>query len=509
MRLLRFSIFLVLFASCYSTRSVSGKKDDGKIEVNLIQVNDVYEIAPLSGGREGGIARLATLKKNYLQKNPNSFLLIAGDFLSPSVYHSLQYNGQPIRGRQMVEALNSAGMDLAVFGNHEFDIRESELQSRINESAFRWISTNSFNRKDSLLKPFKKANGIIPQTYILEISDSDGTKARIGFFGICLPFNKADYVGYTDPFQAAKTAYDQLKDSVDAVVAITHQLIKDDEQLARELPGLAVILGGHEHDQRFSRIGNIYITKAMANAKSAYVVTLQINKRKKKLTAIPKLEPIDERLAFDSATNRVVQKWTSIADSSFGRLGFNPRQVVLQQGEPLDGREEIIRIQPTNLGKMIVSAIAYAKPASQVALMNTGSIRVDDILQMPVTEYDILRTLPFGGSILEVDMKGGLLIRVLEQGAKNKGNGGYLVFNNEVENKNGNWLLKGIPIETTGIYRVALAEFLLSGKEANFEFLNLKNPDIVKAYPVGEDGPSLDIRKALIKFLRENHAANR
>src|SRR3954471_20518967 len=88
---------LFIFTSCGTQRNAQ-QKDDGKIELNFVQINDVYEIAPLSGGREGGVARIATLKKQWLQKNPNTFLVIAGDFVSPSVYNSLQYNGKPIRG---------------------------------------------------------------------------------------------------------------------------------------------------------------------------------------------------------------------------------------------------------------------------------------------------------------------------------------------------------------------------------------------------------------------------
>ena len=61
---------------------------------------------------------------------------MAGDFLSPSVFNTLQYNGERVRGRQMVEAMNAAGTNIAVFGNHEFDITEGELQQRINESEF-------------------------------------------------------------------------------------------------------------------------------------------------------------------------------------------------------------------------------------------------------------------------------------------------------------------------------------------------------------------------------------
>ena len=246
---LRLAIILLVFDSCSSTRKATSK-DDGKINISLLQVNDVYEIAPLSGGKEGGMARVATLKKQYQQKNPNTFLIMAGDFVSPSVYNSLQYEGKAVRGRQMIESMNAAGTDFAIFGNHEFDIKENELQERINESNFQWISSNAFHKTISGIAPFTYRNTTVPETFILNVKDADGTSAKIGFFGIVLPFNKADYVSYTDGLTVAKRLYGRLKDSVDAVVAITHQSMQEDELLAKELPGLAAILGGHEHDQR-------------------------------------------------------------------------------------------------------------------------------------------------------------------------------------------------------------------------------------------------------------------
>ena len=95
--LLRFACLALLAgsASCSAMRKTP-TKDNGKIEVVFVQVNDVYEIAPLAGGREGGMARVATLKKQYQERNPNTFLVMAGDFLSPSVYNSLQYEGKRV-----------------------------------------------------------------------------------------------------------------------------------------------------------------------------------------------------------------------------------------------------------------------------------------------------------------------------------------------------------------------------------------------------------------------------
>ena len=124
MKYLHYFIIVLFISStaCKTSKNITSTHDDGKIEITFVQINDVYEIAPLANGTEGGIARVATLKKEYVQKNPNTLLVIAGDFVSPSVYNSLQYQGTRIRGKQMVETLNSAGMDIAIFGNHERNI---------------------------------------------------------------------------------------------------------------------------------------------------------------------------------------------------------------------------------------------------------------------------------------------------------------------------------------------------------------------------------------------------
>lgn len=509
----RFFLFtIVLFAfACRTAQTGGAPKDDGKINVTFLQINDVYEIAPLSGGREGGMARVATMKKQYKQKNPNSFLVIAGDFLSPSVYNSLQKDGKAIRGKQMVDALNAADLDIAVFGNHEFDIREGELQERLNESAFDWVSSNTFHKTGTGVLPFAKAGSTpFPKTKILYVSDADGTRAKIGLLAVTLPFNKADYVSYTDPLQAAKEAYNSLKDSVDAVVAITHQSMEEDERMAKELPGLAAIIGGHEHDQRYAKIGDVSITKAMANAKNAYVVDLQIKPKKNKVKVKTALETLDETVPLDSATNVVVQKWNRIAEEAYSTLGFDATAIVMTKGEPLEGRETEVRTKSTNLTRLIVAAIQEAVPAADIAVMNGGSIRVDDVVQLPVSQYDILRSLPFGGAISVADMKGSLVVRMLETGRKNFGIGGFLHYSEALrfDANTGNWTLNGKAIDPQATYKVALPEFLMTGKEANMDFLNPQNPEVVKLYPpsTGNTDPRTDIRLAVVQYLQKNKA---
>jgi 5'-nucleotidase len=499
----------VLLNACSNTRTVTGGSDDQQIGISFVQINDVYEIAPLDGGRSGGMARVAAIKKNELNNNPNTFLLIAGDFLSPSVYNSLRYDGNRIRGRQMVEVMNTAGVDLAVFGNHEFDITEQELQSRINESAFQWVSTNTFQKKGTGIAPFFKNRPAgeepFPETYIMRLKDTDGTTANIGYIGITLPFNKAGYVSYTDAFTAAENAYNKLKDSCDAVIAVTHQSMEDDIKLARQLPGLTLIIGGHEHERHYAKIGNVYITKADANARSVYMIRLKINKKRHTVKVDASIMDVNGSISPDPATDSVVKKWTTIANNSYASLGFDATKVVLNSGEPLDGREAYIRTQQTNFTRLITAAMEKASSAADVVIINSGSIRVDDILQMPVTQYDIIRSLPFGGSILEVDMKGSLLTKILNAGKNNVGSGGFLQYSQELANDNatGQWALKGTPIDPGKVYKVALTDFLMTGGEANLGFLTKDNPDIIKVYPVYSDmnDPRSDIRRAIIRYM--------
>jgi len=120
--------FLVLLSSC--------SKDDGKISFTLLQLNDVYEISSIQGGKFGGMARVETLHKELSAKNKNTLLVMAGDFLNPSLIGTMKHNGVRVSGKQMVEVMNAMNFDLAAFGNHEFDLSQKDLQKRLMRAIF-------------------------------------------------------------------------------------------------------------------------------------------------------------------------------------------------------------------------------------------------------------------------------------------------------------------------------------------------------------------------------------
>ena len=134
-----FSIAFFLVSSCETPKLITTNygKADGKVEWIFLQLNDVYEIAPTENGTAGGMARVATIRQKLLNENPNTYTVLSGDFLSPSVIGTLKYEGKGIKGRQMVDVLNALGLNLACFGNHEFDLDYVDLQAQIGRASCR------------------------------------------------------------------------------------------------------------------------------------------------------------------------------------------------------------------------------------------------------------------------------------------------------------------------------------------------------------------------------------
>ena len=494
---------IVLLGSCDPAKKVTNG-DDNKIEIVILQTNDVYEIAPLEGGKVGGMARVAQLKQDLLAKNPNVFSVMAGDFLNPSVIGTLKYEGERIKGKQMVEAMNVAGIDLVTFGNHEFDLNEEDLQKRINESEFDWTCSNVRQKRGGFLKSFKHNGYDIPDYWIEEFKDSDGTTVKIGFIGVCLNSNKKNYVYYEDAFTSFKKVHAAIKDQVDIVIGLTHQSIDEDKALAAEVAGIPLFIGGHEHNNMMHKVGDVTITKADANAKTAYIHTLKYNKAEKKLSINSTLKAIDSTIPLEPKTDAVVKKWTAIAYATFKKAGIDADEVIVELKEPIDATEHVIRHRPSVIGNIVVQAIGAAYPDADAAIMNTGSMRLDDILSGKITQYDIARLLPFGGDLTMVEMKGNLLLEILKTGTiTNVGNGGYFALDRLTYSGSDQGTINGKSIEKSSVYKIALPSFLLTGFESNLDYFTKKNSDVINITEAITDN-QLDVRVAVIDWIKNN-----
>ena len=485
--------------------SCTEKPDDNSITFKFIQLNDVYEIAPLSAGKFGGMARVAHVRDSIKKVNPNTYLFMAGDFLNPSLLGTIKVDGNRIYGKQMIEVMNAMDFDLVTFGNHEFDLKEKDLQSRLNESTFPWMSSNALHNTEGEAVPFviqkEKDTVSVVDTKILTIKNESGNEVNIGFLGVTLPSNDKDYVHYGGIYEEAERAYSELMDEVDVVIGLTHLTIDQDLELLKKIPEIPIIMGGHEHNAMLVEEGNSVVAKADANAKTIYIHTLNFNTEKKELTIDSKLFHIDDKIASEPKVAAIVSKWVSILDLKIKEVIDNPNEVIFIAPQPLDGTDSASRSIQTNLGDIIAEAMAWSFDNEvDAALVNGGSIRVDDMLSASVTSMDVFRVLPFGGGILKVEIKGSLLKEVLDFGKSKRGTGAYLQRYNISEDKSGNWTVGAKSINPNKVYTVAISDFLLKGYD--IPFLTPENKNVLSVYSPAEDEKGYDIRKAIILYLK-------
>ncbi len=437
------------------------ERANGPATFTILHFNDVYEITPIEAGRAGGLARVARFRAELKTKVPALLTTLGGDYVSPSALGTARVDGQPLRGRQMVAVLNAVGVDWAVFGNHEFDIPEAALRQRLDESHFKLVASNVTDATGALF-PNTVRSAIVP------IKTAAGT-VRVGLIGLTIDANKQPWVRYAPPVDAAEKAIEEIKGKYDVLVALTHLALGGDQQLVEQVPAIDLVLGGHEHEnyilERGSRLTPI--VKADANVRTVAIVTVTVPGHGKRPVASTRMQPIDDTMKEGPKTAAEVKKWVDLGYAAFRKDGFDPGHIVAKIDEPLYGREAAVRNGSTTLTELIAEAMRR-EAKTDLAVFNAGSIRIDDVVPPgPVTEYDVIRVLPFGGKILKATFTGALLSRVLQIGDRNRGTGGYLQT-------------AGIPdrIDPAAHYTLAIADFLLTGGEANLGFLTRDNPEI-------------------------------
>lgn len=375
------------------------------VRVTLLQVNDVYRFTPADRGARGGLARVSTLRKRVMRESPNALFLLAGDTISPSV-ESITH-----QGRQMIDAWNQVGLDYSVFGNHEFDYGDAVLLERVKESKFKWLGANVVD---------SKTGQIFGGTPAFDVRDFGGVK--VGLFGLVLPETKTTSkpgptTEFRDPCETARAVIPQIRAAgANAVVALTHLSLEQDKQLARCAEGIDVIIGGHEHTLLQSASGGTPIFKMTADARELGRIDLNIDPATGKVESIDwQIIPVNDAVEDDPAFAPVVEKYAKLTAELSAPVG--------RTSVPLDARSATSRTEETNLADFIADAFRRAAGAD-VALVNGGSIRADDVLPAgELTARDVLSILPFGNDLAVIEVTGNVLLQALEHGVSLTGPG--------------------------------------------------------------------------------------
>ena len=488
-------VFAVLIAGgCTPTRpstAVTPATGAPNAAIHILHFNDVYEITPVEGGRSGGLARLAALRRALRDSFPGLITTLGGDFVSPSALGTARVGGQRLNGRQMVSVLNAVGLDIAVLGNHEFDVDRNAFLARMDEARFVIIAANV---TDSTGRPFAR---VLP--HAIRTIRAGNRDVRVAFLGVVIPSNQPSWSRISDPFEAARREATLLRDSADVLIALTHLSVDDDARLLTENPAIDLVLGGHEHENYTLRRGGRFapVLKSDANARSVQIVELRPPANGRRAEVASRLVPIVQGMAEDSAVARVVAQWVDSAYAAFERDGFRPRELVATTPIALDGREATVRTTRSALTELVGAAMRRDVPNVDATVFNSGAIRIDDVIPAgPITQYDIIRMLPFGGRTVEVRMRGELLGRVLAAGDRNVGRGGYLQRTGIEGSAAAGWRVAGAPLDPARMYRLAISDYLLIGAEVGIEFLERDTPGVEVV------GERRDIRQAVIDEMR-------
>ncbi len=429
------------------------------VRVTFLHVNDVYQFAPVEGGKKGGLARLLTLRKQAIADNPNTIFTLGGDTVSPSV------ETRTYKGAQMIDAWNAVGLDYAVFGNHEFDIKTPELLARMKESKFAWLGANIIDTKTG------KIFGDTPPFVVKEIGG-----IKIGIVGFLLPETKQtssmeDSLAVTDYCSLAKKLVKEMrkKAKVNAVVGLTHLSMTQDKELAK-CAKFDLILGGHEHSLLQSSSNGTPIFKMTADAREMGKFNLNFDARTKQIVSLDwEIIPVTDKIADAPEFAPVFEKYRGLLEQLAVRVGATSVQ--------LDALSHSNRQKETNVGNFIADAYRNAAGAD-IGFVNGGSIRADLTYEPGVlTKRDVLSILPFNNPIVKVEMTGKVLKQILEHGVARSGPGedaepgrfpqvSGLRFEYDTTKPAGSRVVSvtvgGAPLDEAKTYTVATSDFLVS-----------------------------------------------
>lgn len=389
--------FLFLVASIPFLAADEGLPQ-AKSSLTLLQINDVYSALPVDGGNSGGLARVATLKKQIKADGRTVELVLCGDFLSPSIASSV------FKGRQMMEAFDRTGVDIAILGNHEFDFGPDVLRQRMLEAKWTWLVSNI--REEKTQRPI----GDYPTVLVRKYGD-----LTVGYLGLCLNGDEISPdrrvgIRIDDPLAVGEKMVAELKkQGAGFIVAVTHLDYADDRRLAKRCPDIDLILGGHEHKASTTWVGRTLISKADSDARTVARIDLLPGETGERPEIQFQLIPIDASLADDPETALIARDYED-------RLGMALEVEVGLCRTPLDAVSENLRSGESNLGNLLADAMCEDS-GTGIAIINAGSIRSNQVFRPGTLKLrDLVAIHPFGGTVCKVEGPGSLILEMLNHG---------------------------------------------------------------------------------------------
>jgi len=435
-----------------------------QVRLTFFHVNDIYEYHARDG--VGGLAELSTLLKRREKTAPNPVLTFGGDLLSPSLASNLT------KGAHLITLFNQLAPVAAVPGNHEFDFGPAVLAERVGESHFPWLGSNVLGADG---KPF----GGMLASKIVTIGG-----VKVGFLGV-LTAHTAELalttgVRFTDEIGTARATARALRaDGAEMVVALTHLDFEQDRTLARAVPEIDLVLGGHDHDPTSIQEGGALVLKSGSDAHWLGEVEMVVDRPERGGPA--KVYPAGWRFEAvrDLPGDPALAAPIAATDALLAQ-GLDQPLATLDQ--PLDSRAPVVRGGEAAIGNLFADALRTHFDAD-AALINGGGLRGNRTYPAGtrLARRDVLSELPFGNVAMLVEITGAQLRAALENGlSKVESKAGRfpqvsgLTLSYDPARPAGERLLSaklgGRPLDDARRYRVALIDYLFLGGDNYTQF---------------------------------------
>jgi 5'-nucleotidase/UDP-sugar diphosphatase len=281
----------------------------------------------------GGFARLATavdeIRENKMREGEPVLLFDAGDFLGGSAFAWLALSGYAAE----LTIMQKMGYDAVVIGNHEYDYGPDVLAQYLLQAGYPEaheetlvLASNTEAPPDHPLA----ARSLYKNTGMFELENG----LKVGVFGLIgkdaiLVIGETGDVQFLDQHEAARQAVDELKEQgANVIVGITHSGVDEDRELAREVPGIDVIVGGHSDTALYKPVlqGATIIVQAghlgmyLGQLELAYNSSIGKVRVRNEENDHPFLIPIDSSFACDPEIDALVQEYTLILNASIDEM---------------------------------------------------------------------------------------------------------------------------------------------------------------------------------------------
>lgn len=357
-------------------------------------------------GQVGGFAHLATAVQRVRQERGagNVLLLDGGDTFSDDLLANLT------KGAANIRLMNALGYQFMALGNHDFDYGTARTRELQQLARFPMRGANVLEKATG--QPF-----LGEPTQVFTVGG-----LRVGV--LALAYHNTAQTGNPDNTQeltfgsgleAARRYVPGLRARADVVVILSHQGTKVDELLAREVPGIDLIVGAHSHDRIAPprHIGNVWVVQALSDAAVLGQLTVQV--KDGKVTSVEGIAPTLWTTEYP-AESKIAQLVDSLRAPHKAQL------------------EAVLATATGRIGRQYKSASPFDQLAGELLREATGAelaflpgVGYGVSLEPgPITREMLYTLLPHPSKVVTLELTGAQVLELLEQTATNQNPGNDL-----------------------------------------------------------------------------------